>query len=90
MATFLQVATVVGLLVNVLMGGGVLAVVWRGGNLVGIVNTTLSRFGADVERLTGEIGALRETRDKHIEILGRIVGQLDSLELRVSHIEARA
>lgn len=75
----LLVAAILGIVVNTV---AVSAVIWRGGVMVGNMNTTLGQ-------LAGEIHALRETRDEHIGILARIVGQLETLEGRMRTVERR-
>lgn len=67
----------VGLFVNTL---AVLAIAWRGGRILGSLETTMGT-------LTSEVRDLRTTRDDHMGILSRVVGQLDDLERRVGHLE---
>lgn len=56
------------------------AIVWRGGGVVGQLSTTL-------QQVCEEIKDLRETRDEHIGVLSRVVGQLSDLERRVGRLE---
>jgi hypothetical protein len=66
-----------GLFVNTF---AVLAIAWRGGRILGSLETTMGS-------LSNEVRDLRTTRDDHMGILSRVVGQLDDLERRVGHLE---
>lgn len=66
-----------GLIVNTL---AVLTIAWRGGRILGSLETTMGT-------LSTEVHTLRETRDDHAGILSRVVGQLDDLERRVGRLE---
>lgn len=67
----------IGFLVNTF---AVLGIAWRGGRILGALETTMSSLSAEVTRL-------RTTRDDHTGILSRVVGQLDDLERRVGRLE---
>lgn len=75
--TIVLFATGVGLLVNTL---AVLGIAWRGGRILGRLETTMGT-------LSDEVRILRATRDDHTGILSRVVGQLDDLERRVGRLE---
>jgi hypothetical protein len=75
--SLLLAVAIAGLCVHTI---AIAAVIWRGGIMVGRVNTTL-------ERLAEEIRGLRTTRDEHIGVLARVVGQLVALESRVTRLE---
>lgn len=66
-----------GLFVNTF---AVLAIAWRGGRILGSLETTMGT-------LSTEVHTLRATRDDHAGILSRVVGQLDDLERRVGRLE---
>ena len=55
-------------------------IVWKGGGVV-------SRLETIVASMLDEIRDLRNTRDEHIGILSRVVGQLSDLERRVGNLE---
>lgn len=57
------------------------AIVWKGGAVISKMETIL-------ETVLEEVKELRETRDDHIGILARVVGQLSDLERRVGRLEA--
>lgn len=71
------VLSIAGLVVNTL---AVLAIAWRGGHILGSLESTMGT-------LASEVGLLRKTRDDHMGILERVVGQLNDLERRVGHLE---
>lgn len=66
-----------GLFVNSI---AVLGIAWRGGRILGSLETTMGTLALEVRDL-------RTTRDDHMGILARVVGQLDDLERRVGHLE---
>lgn len=68
---------VVALIINSL---AVVGIGWRGGRILGHLETTMST-------LSEEVHGLRATRDDHTGILARVVGQLDDLERRVGYLE---
>ncbi len=55
-------------------------IVWKGGAVI-------SRLETIVASMLDEIKDLRDTRDEHIGLLGRVVGQLSDLERRVGRLE---
>lgn len=71
------VLVTVGFIVNTL---AVLGIAWRGGRILGSLETTMGV-------LSNEVNALRKTRDDHMGILERVVGQLNDLERRVGRLE---
>jgi DNA-binding helix-hairpin-helix protein with protein kinase domain len=75
--TLILGAAAVGLVVNTL---AVLAVAWKGGYLLGQVESTLKELAKD-----GEV--FRVWKDGHAELIARVVQQLDSLEARVKRLE---
>lgn len=79
MNVVLLVVAIAGLCVHLT---AIVAIFWRGGAMVG-------RVDAAIKVLTDEIHSLRVTRDEHIGVLARVVGQLDSLEERTSRLERR-
>lgn len=72
-------AAALGLIVNTL---AVLGVAWKGGNLLG-------RMDSSIGVLSAEVGKLRDARTLDTEILTRAVAQLDALEQRVQLLEER-
>ncbi len=56
-------------------------IVWKGGSIISRLETTLAS-------VVDEIRDLRDTRDEHIGLFGRVVGQLSDLERRVGRLEA--
>lgn len=77
MNSVIVVCTVLGLIVNAL---AVLAIAWRGGNILGQLDATMTT-------LSEEVGFLRVTRDLHIGALERIVARLDNMDRRVDRLE---
>lgn len=75
-AVFLAAAAI-GL---VAQGLAILAIIWRGGQLVGSINVTSSI-------LADEVRLLRTSRDDHAVLLARLGALLDSVEKRVGRIE---
>ena len=67
----------IGFIVNTF---AVLGIAWRGGRILGSLETTMTT-------LSSEVHALRKTRDDHMGILERVVGQLNDLERRVGRLE---
>lgn len=60
----------------------VLTIVWRGSALLTNLNSTMSR-------LSTEVTVLNVTRDKHIELLGRIAEKLDAMDKRQNATDRR-
>ena len=60
----------------------VLGIVWRGSAILTNLNTTMSR-------LSTEVTVLNVTRDKHIELLGRIAEKLDAMDKRQDATDRR-
>jgi hypothetical protein len=60
----------------------VVGFVWRGAVLLSSLNLTMTR-------LSTEVTVLNVTRDKHIELLGRIAEKLDSMDKRQDRFDRR-
>lgn len=75
-AVFLAAAAI-GLVAQAL---AILAIIWRGGQLVGSINSTSSI-------LTEEVKMLRVSRDEHAVLLARLGALLDGVERRVGRLE---
>lgn len=75
--TLSTVLAIVGFILNTL---ALLGIAWAGGRILGKLETTMGS-------LSNEVHGLRTTRDEHIGILARVVGQLTALEQRVGYLE---
>lgn len=60
----------------------ILGIVWRGSSILTTLNNTMSR-------LSTEVTVLNVTRDKHIELLGRISEKLDAMDRRQDATDRR-
>ena len=60
----------------------ILGVVWRGSAILSTLNITMTR-------LSTEVTVLNVTRDKHIELLGRIAEKLDAMDKRQDRFDRR-
>ena len=77
-------AAAIGLLVNTL---AVLGVAWRGGRLLGRMETSLETQTKNTGDLTNELRLSRVASVEQAEILARMVAQVDAIEQRVGRLE---
>jgi hypothetical protein len=58
---------------------GMVLIVWRGGNMIGSMRTTLDILGSEVSRL-------RATTEETTSTLSRVVALVDNLQSRVERL----